>query len=139
MNLSELILSTVPEEQRSKPSGVISDQLLDSLRQVESSGGKKNFNPESGAAGPYQHIPGTVKMLSTRYGKYDPYNEQQARERTKQYLESLVDYNKGDVRAALAQYGGHITTDPTGYVNSVLGGVGEQSSDLSRIILQAAS
>lgn len=139
MNLSELILSTVPEEQRSKPSGVISDQLLDSLRQVESSGGKKNFNPESGAAGPYQHIPGTVKMLSTRYGKYDPYNEQQARERTKQYLESLVDYNKGDVRAALAQYGGHITKDPTGYVNSVLGGVGEQSSDLSRLILQAAS
>ena len=140
MNLSELILSTVPEEQRSKPSGVISDQLLDSLRQVESSGGiNVGPNPKSGAVGPYQHIPGTVKMLSTRYGKYDPYDEKQSRERTKQYLESLVDYNKGDVRAALAQYGGHITKDPTGYVNQVMGGVEDQSGDLSRLILQAAS
>ena len=140
--LGALILGQKPKEAAAQPkSGVVTDELLNGLRQVESSGGKKNFNPESGAAGPYQHIPGTQKMLAAKYGAYDPYNETQARERTSQYLEELITQNKGDVRAALGQYGGHITKDPTPYVNKVLGAAGqpqEQAPDeLGQLILGA--
>lgn len=141
--LGALILGQKPKEAAAQPKGgVVTDELLNGLRQVESSGGKKNFNPESGAAGPYQHIPGTQKMLAAKYGAYDPYNEQQSRERTKQYLEELIAQNKGDVRAALGQYGGHITKDPSPYVNKVLGAAGqtpqEQAPDeLGQLILGA--
>jgi hypothetical protein len=139
--LGALILGSKPKEAAAQPkvSGMVTDELLNSLRQVESGGGKNVFNKESGAAGPYQHIPGTVKMLSAKYGAYDPYNEQQSRERTKQYLEDLISQNKGDVRAALGQYGGHITKDPAPYVNKVLGGMGQQQTqapdELGQLIL----
>lgn len=104
-------------------SGVVTDALLDSVRQKESSGGLNvGPHPKSGAAGPYQHIPGTQRMLAAKYGDYDPYNETQARERTRQYLTDLVAQNKGDVRGALKQYGGWITKDGTGYVNDIIEG-----------------
>lgn len=141
--LGALILGSKPKEAQAQPkaSGVVTDELLNSLRQVESGGGKNVFNKESGAAGPYQHIPGTQKMLAKKYGEYDPYNERQSRERTKQYLEDLVAQNKGDVRAALGQYGGHITKDPAPYVNKVLGGMGQQQAEapdeLGQLILGA--
>ena len=93
--LGALILGQKPKEATAQPSGgVVTDELLNSLRQVESGGGKNVYNKESGAAGPYQHIPGTVKMLSAKYGAYDPYNEQQSRERTRQYMEELVAQTK---------------------------------------------
>ena len=141
--LGALILGQKPKEATAQPSGgVVTDELLNSLRQVESGGGKNVYNKESGAAGPYQHIPGTVKMLSAKYGAYDPYNEQQSRERTRQYMEELVAQNKGDVRKALGQYGGHITKDPAPYVNKVLGGMGqaqqpEAPDELGQLILGA--
>lgn len=139
--LGALILGQKPKEAAAQPKGgVVTDELLNSLRQVESGGGKNVYNKESGAAGPYQHIPGTVKMLSAKYGAYDPYNEQQSRERTRQYMEELVAQNKGDVRAALGQYGGHITKDPAPYVNKVLGGIGqapEAPDELGQLILGA--
>ena len=138
--LGALILGQKPKEATAQPrGGVVTDELLNSLRQVESGGGKNVYNKESGAAGPYQHIPGTVKMLSAKYGSYDPYNETQSRERTKQYLEELVSQNKGDVSAALKQYGGWITKDGTGYVNKVLGGAGqaEAPDELGQLILGA--
>lgn len=139
--LGALILGPQAKGATAQPKGgVVTDELLNSLRQVESGGGKNVYNKESGAAGPYQHIPGTVKMLSAKYGAYDPYNEQQSRERTKQYLEDLVAQNKGDVRAALGQYGGHITKDPNPYVNKVLGGAGqvpEAPDELGQLILGA--
>ena len=138
--LGALILGQKPKEATAQPTGgVVTDELLNSLRQVESGGGKNVYNKESGAAGPYQHIPGTVKMLSAKYGSYDPYNETQSRERTKQYLEELVSQNKGDVSAALKQYGGWITKDGTGYVNKVLGGAGqaEAPDELGQLILGA--
>jgi len=141
--LGALILGQKPKEATAQPSGgVVTDELLNSLRQVESGGGKNVYNKESGAAGPYQHIPGTVKMLSAKYGAYDPYNEQQSRERTRQYMEELVAQNKGDVRKALGQYGGHITKDPAPYVNKVLGGISqaqqpEAPDELGQLILGA--
>ena len=138
--LGALILGQKPKEATAQPSGgVVTDELLNSLRQVESGGGKNVYNKESGAAGPYQHIPGTVKMLSAKYGAYDPYNEQQSRERTSQYLNDLVAQNKGDIRGALKQYGGWITKDGTEYVNKVLGGAGqaEAPDELGQLILGA--
>lgn len=143
--LGALILGQKPKEAAAQPQGgAITDELLNSLRQVESGGGKNvGPHPKTGAAGPYQHIPGTQKMLAAKYGAYDPYNEQQSRERTKQYLEDLVAQNKGDVRAALGQYGGHITKDPAPYVNKVLGGMGQQQTEapdeLGQLILGAPS
>lgn len=138
--LGALILGPQAKGATAQPSGgVVTDELLNSLRQVESGGGKNVYNKESGAAGPYQHIPGTVKMLSAKYGAYDPYNEQQSRERTRQYMEELVAQNKGDIRGALKQYGGWITKDGTEYVNKVLGGAGqaEAPDELGQLILGA--
>ena len=138
-DLGALILGKQPQGNQAAPTGAITDELLDSLRMKESSGGKNVYNKESGAAGPYQHIPGTQKMLAKQYGEYDPYNEKQARERTRQYLTDLVVQNKGDVRAALGQYGGFIKQDPTQYVNDVLGGAKQSAPDeLGQLILGKA-
>ena len=65
--LGALILGKQPKEQTTAPVGAVTDELLDSLRMKESSGGKNVYNKESGAAGPYQHIPSTQKMLAKQY------------------------------------------------------------------------
>jgi hypothetical protein len=100
-------------------SSVITDQLLDSLRRVESGKDKFALNKDTKAMGPYQFMPETVQMLHKQGIEFNPFNEQQAREAAKTYLGQLVDRNKGDVDKALAQYGGFITKDPSGYVNKV--------------------
>jgi len=101
--------------------GTISDDLLNNLRSVESSNRAWITHPTSGAMGAYQHLPKTVEMLSKKYGKYNPYNEPEARERTRQYLEELVKSNKGDINIALKQYGGFVTKDPSQYIAKVTG------------------
>jgi predicted transglutaminase-like cysteine proteinase len=58
-------------------------------------------------------------MLHKQGIEFNPFNEKQAREAARTYLGQLVDRNKGDVDKALAQYGGFITKDPSGYVNKV--------------------
>lgn len=97
----------------------ITDDLLDRLKQVESSGNPKAVNPQSGAQGAYQFMPSTVKMLEKQGIKFDPFNEPQARAAAKTYLEQLVEQNGGDVNKALAAYGGFKTKDPTSYVQKV--------------------
>ena len=82
----------------SEKQGVITDALLDSLKQVESSGNPKAVNKESGAMGAYQFMPNTHKMLEKQGIKFDPYNEAEARVAAKKYLEQLVEQNNGDVR-----------------------------------------
>lgn len=111
----------------------ISDRLLDSLRMVESGGGKNTFNPESGATGDFQFIPSTVEMLRKQGINFDPNNPQQARQAARLYLEQLLKQHGGDINKALAAYGGFVTKDPSAYVSKVLGGAGEggQSSVLS--------
>ena len=112
--------------------GIVTDALLDSLKQVESSGNPKAVNKESGAMGAYQFMPNTVKMLEKQGIKFDPYNEAEARVAAKKYLEQLVEQNSGDVKKALAQYGGFKEKDPSSYVGKVLGGQQESTSfDLS--------
>jgi soluble lytic murein transglycosylase-like protein len=102
--------------------GVVTDALLDSLKRVESGGNPKAVNKESGAMGAYQFMPGTHKMLENQGIKFDPYNEPESRAAAKKYLEKLVEQNNGDLKKALAQYGGFKQKDPTTYIENVLGG-----------------
>lgn len=110
--VSELILG--------KPSKtVVTDQLLDAVKAVESGGNPRAVNPQSGAMGAYQFMPGTVKALQNQGVKFDPFNEPQAREAARGYLQTLLDKNNGNVDKALAQYGGFVTKDPSGYIGKV--------------------
>jgi hypothetical protein len=110
--VSELILG--------KPSKtVVTDQLLDAVKAVESGGNPRAVNPQSGAMGAYQFMPGTVKALQNQGVKFDPFNEPQAREAARGYLQTLLDKNDGNVDKALAQYGGFVTKDPSGYIGKV--------------------
>jgi hypothetical protein len=102
-------------------SNVITDELLDSLKRTESGKQKFALNKESGAMGDYQFIPSTVKMLHEQGYEFNPFNPKQAREAARHYLTTLVD-KTGSLDKALAAYGGHITKDPTAYVNKVVGG-----------------
>jgi hypothetical protein len=102
-------------------SAVITDELLDSLKRTESGKQKFALNKESGAMGDYQFIPSTVKMLHEQGYEFNPFNPTQAREAAKHYLTTLVE-KTGSLDKALAAYGGHITKDPTAYVNKVVGG-----------------
>jgi hypothetical protein len=118
----EQFLSGGQTSQPAKGASVITDQLLDSLRRVESGKDRFAINKETKAMGPYQFMPETVQMLHKQGIEFNPFNEQQAREAAKTYLGQLVDRNKGDVNKALAQYGGFVTKDPSQYVSKVLGG-----------------
>lgn len=118
--LGSLILGESPKAKAS--SSEISDQLLDSLRRVESGGNPKIVNPKSGAMGAYQFMPATVESMRKQGINFDPFNEQEARAVAKSYLEKLTKQHGGDVSKALAAYGGFVTKDPTAYVENVLQG-----------------
>ena len=122
--LGALILGKKTE---AKPS-VISDQLLDSLRRVESGKDPYAINKETKAMGAYQFMPETVQMLHKQGIKFNPFDEQEARGAAKAYLEQLVQRNKGDVNKALAQYGGFVTKDPSKYVQNVTQGAQQQQA-----------
>jgi len=63
MNQFEIMANL--ERKYNLPSG-----YLARTRQIESAGGRKTYNPDSGAAGDFQFIPRTAK----EYGLKDPYN-----------------------------------------------------------------
>jgi len=98
---------------------VVTDQLLDSLKKVESDKDPYALNKQSKAMGAYQFMPETVQMLHKQGMEFNPFNEKQAREAARTYLGQLVDRNGGDVDKALAQYGGFITKNPAEYVGKV--------------------
>ena len=100
----------------------ISDELLNSLKRVESGKDPYAVNKETKAMGPYQFMPDTAAMLHRQGVKFNPFDEEQAREAARHYLNTLVEKNGGDVNKALAQYGGFVTKDPSKYVSNVLSG-----------------
>jgi hypothetical protein len=104
----------------SKYANLVTDDVLNGLKQTESSNDPYAVNPKSGAIGAYQHLPTTIQMLHKQGIKYNPMDEQQQRGATKQYLVNLLEKNGGDLNAALAQYGGHKKEDPTNYINKVM-------------------
>lgn len=116
--LGALILGKAPE---AKPS-VITDELLDRLKKVESGKDPYAINKETKAMGAYQFMPETVQMLHKQGMKFNPFDEKEARSAAKAYLEQLVQRNNGDVNKALAQYGGFVTKDPSAYVSKVTQG-----------------
>jgi hypothetical protein len=103
--------------QSAKPGTMVTEAHLDALREIESSNNPKAVNPKSGAMGAYQFMPGTVAQLAKQGIKFDPFNEPQAREAARQHLQDFVDKSGGDLNKGLALYGGHITKDPTNYIN----------------------
>lgn len=100
---------------------MITDDLLDRLKMVESSGDPRAVNKTTGAMGAYQFMPDTVKMLEAQGVKFDPFNEPQAREAARFYLGQLLTQNKGDLDKSLAAYGGFKSKDPSAYVQKVKG------------------
>lgn len=108
-----------------KTNPVFNDELLDRLELVESSGNPNAVNPKSGATGAYQFIPKTTEYLKKKYGDFDPLDREQSRRMAKLYLEELYD-KTGSVEGALKAYGGFKNTDPSHYINKVLGKSGEQ-------------
>jgi len=107
---------------------VVTDQLLDSLRKVESDKDPYALNKQSKAMGAYQFMPETVQMLHKQGIEFNPFNEKQAREAARTYLGQLVERNGGDVDKALAQYGGFVTKNPAEYVGKVKQGAAQTSA-----------
>ena len=111
-----------PAPAQANQTSVISDQLLDRLRKVES--GKDPFavNKETKAMGPYQFLPETVQMLHKQGIKFNPFDENESREAARTYLTQLTKRHGGNVDLALKDYGGFVTKDPTNYIQKVTGG-----------------
>jgi hypothetical protein len=97
--------------------------LLDNLRQIESGGNPKAVNPKTGALGAYQFMPATARALNAQGYRFNPMDEAQSRDAADYYLQQLVAKNGGDYRAALADYGGFKSKDPSQYVGKVLAGI----------------
>ena len=100
-----------------RPGTTVTDAHLDALREIESSNNPKAVNKDSGAMGAYQFMPSTVTQLAKQGIKFDPFNEPEAREAARQHLQDFVDKSGGDLNKGLALYGGHVTKDPTNYIN----------------------
>ena len=115
--LGALILGKAPEAKTS----VVTDELLDRLKQVESGGNRFALNKESKAMGAYQFMPEQVQTMHKQGIEFNPFNENESRQAAKSYLEKLVK-EKGSLEKALAAYGGFVTKDPSAYVNKVMQG-----------------
>ncbi len=99
-----------------KKNGVDPD-LAANLARTESSFNPAAKNADTGASGVMQLMPKTAEGLGVK-------NIMDANENADagtRYLKQLIDKNKGDTRAALAEYGGFKTKDPSDYVNKVMG------------------
>jgi hypothetical protein len=115
-----------------------SDAELDSLRRVESGKDPYAVNKESKAMGAYQFLPETVQMLHKQGIKFNPFDENEARGAAKTYLNQLAERYGGDKQKALATYGGHITKDPSSYVNKVMGGASKTTDQFDLLGVTAS-
>ena len=100
---------------------IVTDELLDRLRGVESSGDTYALNKQSKASGAYQFTPEQTITMHKKGIVFNPLVEKEARQAARTYLQQLVNQNEGDIKKALAQYGGFVKADPTEYVNKVMG------------------
>ena len=111
------------EEQKPQSQSIITDQILNNLKVTESGKDPYAVNKKTKALGAYQFLPETVQMLHKQGIEFNPFNEQESRQAAKTYLEQLTAKNGGDIKKALAQYGGFVKENPDTYVNKVLKGV----------------
>lgn len=89
--------------------------LLMGLIDKESSFNPYAYNKDSGAYGFGQFMPGNTRM----YGE-NAYNPFQNMDMTAHYLSDLLRKHNGNVGAALKEYGGFVTKDPSGYIGDIL-------------------
>jgi hypothetical protein len=80
---------------------------------------ESGFNPSavnraSGATGLFQLMPGTAKSLGV-----DPTNPSQNIQGGIQLLHDMLQRHNGNVGAALKEYGGFVTQDPSDYINRI--------------------
>lgn len=95
--------------------------VLDGLMKTESSGNAYAINKDTKAMGPYQFTPDTVAMLHKQGIKFDPFDPKESRAAADWYVSQLAQRHGGDIKAALADYGGFKTKDPSGYQAKVMG------------------
>ena len=91
-------------------------QKFMNLIQTESGWDPTAENPKTHAYGFGQIMPKNMHM----YGM-DATDPQQNLEMSARYLSELLKKNSGDWNAALKEYGGFVTQDPTAYQNKILG------------------
>lgn len=101
-------------------------QMLDNLRDEESSGNPYAVNPKTGAMGPYQFIPSTLATLRKQGVNFDPFDPVQSRNAADYYIQQLKGQNGGTYQGALKAYGGFVHADPTAYINKAMAGVSAQ-------------
>ena len=111
------------EAEKPQSQSAITDQILNNLKVTESGKDPYAVNKKTKALGAYQFLPETVQMLHKQGIEFNPFNEQESRSAAKTYLEQLTAKNGGDIKKALAQYGGFVKENPDTYVNKVLKGV----------------
>jgi len=123
--ISALILGEPVEKQESteprqyKYGNLVTDSLLDALKDVESSGNPLTVNKQSGAMGAWQFTPETVANLHKQGIKFNPFDEKESREAARHLIATNLEATGGDLNKALSMYGGHITKDPTSYLNKI--------------------
>ena len=111
------------EAEKPQSQSAITDQILNNLKVTESGKDPYAVNKKTKALGAYQFLPETVQMLHKQGIEFNPFNEQESRQAAKTYLEQLTAKNGGDIKKALAQYGGFVKENPDTYVNKVLKGI----------------
>lgn len=105
--------------QRTRAGGGSLNQILNGVQQVESGGNPVAINPQSGAMGPYQFMPSTVDMIRRSNPSFNPFDPVQARQAAGQLLQQRAAAHGGNMAQALADYGGFVTKDPSGYIQKV--------------------
>ncbi len=114
-------VKTTTQAPAPQTTGAVTDELLDRLKKVESGGDVYALNKKTKAMGPYQFMPETVQMLHRQGIKFNPFDEQEAREAARTYLTNLTQRHNGDIDLALKDYGGFVTKNPARYVEAVSG------------------
>lgn len=81
------------------------DSLLDAIREVESSGGKKLYSPK-GAVGPYQFMKDTAIAYGLKVGDGidERLDEVKSRAAAERFMRDLLKHYKGNVNHALMAY-----------------------------------
>ena len=121
-DLEQLIRGAAQPSAKGKDySALVTDDLLDRLRKVESGKDPYAVNKQTKALGAYQFMPETVADLHRKGYKFNPFDEKESRQAAKQYLTELLGRSGGDIDKALAAYGGFVTKDPSQYVSKVKG------------------
>ncbi len=106
---------------RQGESSAVTDRILDNVMHIESGGNPNAFNKNTGARGLFQFTPITMKQFQKMGLTVDPSDPESARAGARALLEMYVGEAGGDMRAALARFGGFSKKDPSGYVDRALG------------------